>query len=152
MQNGGNIAQNPLPTTRFVIVDKLDFKFRTLAYSENSKRYVFIKPSYIEACIQEAKLLPLTPVYLTVVPRDQADYFNTRFDLYGDSYSEFLNLRELDCIIKQMEVYEPQLDKTLMSKLDKRLHTKVAYYNGLSIEDRVCLRARGYRLVTELTE
>ena len=97
-------------------------------------------------------MLPLTPVHLTVVPRDQAEYFNTRFDLYGDSYSEFLNLRELNCLIKQMDVYESQLDKTLMSRLEKRLQTKVAYYNGLSIEDRVCLRVRGYRLVNELTE
>lgn len=52
LENGGSVAQNPLQTTRFVIVDKLDFKFRTLAYCENSYRYVFIKPSYIEACIQ----------------------------------------------------------------------------------------------------
>lgn len=51
-----------------------------------------------------------------------------------------------------MEVFQPQLDKTLISKLEKRLQTKVAYHNGLTIEDRVCLRMRGYRLVTDLTE
>jgi hypothetical protein len=61
--------------------------------------------------------LALSPVYLAVIPRNKADYFNTRFDLYGDSYSEFLNMRELNCILKQMELFDARVDQGLAKKL-----------------------------------
>lgn len=92
------MVQNPLQTTKFIICDKLDFKFRALAFN-NAYQCIFIKPSYINSCIAASKILPLSPVYLTMIPRDRAEYFNSRFDIFGDSYSEFLGMGELDLLL-----------------------------------------------------
>ena len=50
MENGGSVVQNPVMTTKYVIAEKMDFKFRTLAIS-NPQKYIFIRPIYIDACI-----------------------------------------------------------------------------------------------------
>lgn len=73
----------------------IDFKLRAFQ-KQKDRKYTFIKPNYIINCLHASKILPLSPLYLTVLPEGNAKYFMQNFDRFGDSYTSFLDLRELD--------------------------------------------------------
>mgnify|MGYP000853923808 CR=1 FL=1 len=62
-------------------------------------------------------MVTLSPIYLTSIPKDKLREFNTRFDMYGDSYTEFLNLRELDYILSDMNYFKENVDVGLARKV-----------------------------------
>lgn len=67
MLHDGIIVQNPMSSTQYIITDVIDYKLRAFQ-SQKDKKYTFIKPSYIINCIKANKILPLSPLYLTVLP------------------------------------------------------------------------------------
>ena len=67
MLNAGDVVQNPLPSTQYIVTDTIDFKLRAYQTQKN-KKYTFIKPNYVINCINANKILPLSPLYLTVLP------------------------------------------------------------------------------------
>ncbi len=67
MLHDGGVVQNPMQTTQYIVTDTIDFKFRAFQTQKN-KKYTFIKPNYIMNCIKANKILPLSPLYLTVLP------------------------------------------------------------------------------------
>lgn len=93
--------QNPLPSTQYIITDVIDYKLRAFQ-TQKDKKYTFIKPNYITNCIFANKILPLSPLYLTVLPEGNAKYYRDNFDRFGDSYTNFLDLRELNQILDCM--------------------------------------------------
>jgi hypothetical protein len=71
--------------------------------------------------------------------------------MYGDSYTDFLNLRQLDYILAGMQFYEEQIDSKLVKRIGAGIQEKLVYAEGLDLRQRVGLRMRGYRLLEELT-
>lgn len=67
MSHNGIVVQNPLPSTQYIVTDTIDFKLRAYQ-SHKSKKYCFIKPTYVINCIKANKILRLSPLYLTVIP------------------------------------------------------------------------------------
>lgn len=90
--NNGSVVQNPMITTEYVVADRIDFKLRLLERNQQ-KSFTFVKPQYIFNCIQSETLIPLSPIYLTVLPDDKKDYYLGNFDQFGDSYTSYLNRR-----------------------------------------------------------
>lgn len=92
-------------------------------------------------------LIPLSPIYLTTLPKDKKDYYNENFDKFGDSYSAYLNRRELDEILKSMETskIEYPIDKRLMERicLKKRRSGKVSFCIGIDDMEQLKLRLHG---------
>ena len=93
--NNGRVVQNPMITTEYVVADRIDFKLRLLERNQQQS-FTFIKPQYIFNCIESETLIPLSPIYLTVLPSDKKEYYLDNFDKFGDSYTAYLNRRELD--------------------------------------------------------
>jgi hypothetical protein len=67
MLHDGNIVQNPMNSTQYIVTDVIDYKLRAYQ-SQKDKKYTFIKPKYILNCISANKILPLSPLYLMVLP------------------------------------------------------------------------------------
>lgn len=95
MLHDGIVVQNPLPSTHYIVTETIDFKLRAYQTQKN-KKYTFIKPKYITNCINANKILSLSPIYLTVLPEGNAKYYRDNFDKFGDSYTSYLDLRELN--------------------------------------------------------
>ena len=95
MLNDGIVVQNPMEGTQYIVTDVIDFKLRAFQ-KQKERKYTFIKPNYVINCIQANKILPLSPLYLTVLPEGNSKYFMDNFDRFGDSYINFLDLRELN--------------------------------------------------------
>jgi hypothetical protein len=72
--NNGKVVQNPMITTEFVVADRVDFKLRLLEKNQQ-KTFTFVRPQYISNCIKAEMLIPLSPIYLTVVPYDKKQYY-----------------------------------------------------------------------------
>ena len=64
------VVQNPMLSTEYVVANEIDFKLRLLERS-GKKKFTYIKPKYIFNCIKAEKLLPLSPIYLTIFPKDE---------------------------------------------------------------------------------
>ena len=64
--NGGKVVKNPLRSTHFIVTNETDFRLRSFERFEH-KKFIFIKPKYIKNCIAADKILPLSPLYLTVL-------------------------------------------------------------------------------------
>lgn len=82
-------------STQYIITDVIDFKLRAFQ-SQRDKNYTFIKPNYVLNCISANKILPLSPLYLTVLPEASFQFYKQNFDRFGDSYTSYIDLRELD--------------------------------------------------------
>jgi len=67
MLHDGTIVQNPMNSTQYIVTDIIDYKLRAYQ-SQKDKKYTFIKPKYIINCIKANKILPLSPLYLMVLP------------------------------------------------------------------------------------
>lgn len=72
--NNGKVVQNPMITTEFVVADRIDFKLRLLEKYQQ-KSFTFIKPQYVINCVETESLLPLSPIYLAVLPLDKQQYY-----------------------------------------------------------------------------
>ena len=81
-----------MQTTQYIVTDTIDFKMRAYQIQKN-KKYTFIKPNYVVNCINANKILKLSPLYLTVLPEGNAKYYMEHYDRFGDSYSDYLDLR-----------------------------------------------------------
>jgi hypothetical protein len=101
MLHDGEVVQNPLPSTQYIVADAIDFKLRAYQ-TQKGKEYTFVKPNYVINCIKANKILSLTPLYLTVLPEGNSKYYLDNFDRFGDSYTTFLDVRELDEILERM--------------------------------------------------
>ena len=95
MLHSGEIVQNPLPSTQYIVTDTIDYKLRAYQ-TQKKKKYIFIKPNYVLNCINANKILSLSPLYLTVLPEGNSKYYMENFDRFGDSYTDFMDVRELD--------------------------------------------------------
>ena len=90
--NGGKITQNPVSTTKYVVAREMDLRLKL--YMENEKKsYIYVKPIYVVSCVESQQILPLSPLYLTIVPKGNEDYYRNNFDLYGDSYTNYIDGR-----------------------------------------------------------
>jgi hypothetical protein len=78
--NGGRVVKNPINTTKFT----------------------FIKPQYIKRCIEAKAILPLSPLYLAVLPSNNSRFYQENFDKFGDSYTTNIDLQELTYIVSHM--------------------------------------------------
>lgn len=67
MLHDGTVVQNPLPSTQYIVTDKIDFKLRAFQ-TQKDKSYIFLRPNYVINCVKANKILPLSPLYLTVLP------------------------------------------------------------------------------------
>lgn len=90
MLHDGVVVQNPMFSTQYIVTDCIDFKLRAFQTQKN-KKYTFIRPNYIINCINANKILPLSPLYLTVLPEGNAQFYRDNFDRFGDSYTNYLN-------------------------------------------------------------
>jgi hypothetical protein len=77
-------------STQYIVTDCIDFKLRAFQTQKN-KKYTFIRPNYIMNCINANKILPLSPLYLTVLAEGNAQFYRDNFDRFGDSYTNYLN-------------------------------------------------------------
>ena len=94
MLHDGIIVQNPMASTQYIVTDVIDFKLRAFQ-AQKERKYTFIKPNYIYNCVKASKILPLSPLYLTVLPERNSTFYKESFDRFGDSYVNFLDQREL---------------------------------------------------------
>lgn len=92
MLHCGTVVQNPMPSTQYIVTDTIDFKLRAYQ-TQKGRRYTFIKPNYIMNCVKANKILRLSPLYLTVLPEGNAKYYMDNFDRFGDSYTDYLDVR-----------------------------------------------------------
>ena len=95
MLHDGTVVQNPMPSTQYIVTDAIDFKLRAYQ-TQKGRRYTFIRPNYIMNCVKANKILRLSPLYLTVLPEGNSKYYMDNFDRFGDSYTDYLDVRELD--------------------------------------------------------
>lgn len=92
--HGGKLTQNPLSSTKYIVAREMDLRLEI--YMKNEKKsYIYVKPIYIVSCVEAQQILPLSPLYLTVVPKDNLTYYQENFDHFGDSYTNYIDLREL---------------------------------------------------------
>lgn len=63
-------------------------------------------------------MVPISPFYLSTIPLSRAQYFNTHFDYFGDSYSDLINRRELEFALGEItDMTNGQIDKELLVSL-----------------------------------
>ena len=74
MLHDGVIVQNPMGSTQYIITDAIDFKLRAFQ-SQKNRKYTFIRPNYVLNCIKANKILPLSPLYLTVLPEANSQFY-----------------------------------------------------------------------------
>lgn len=147
MLHDGEVVQNPLPSTQYIVADAIDFKLRAYQ-TQKGKEYTFVKPNYVINCIKANKILSLTPLYLTVLPEGNSKYYLDNFDRFGDSYTTFLDVRELDEILERMGGGYTENEK-LMDRIciKKRRSGKVSICFGVSELNKVKLRMQDNVLV-----
>lgn len=95
MLHDGKVIQNPMPSTHYIVCDTIDFKLRAY-HTQKDLKFTFIGPNFIIGCIRADKILRLSPLYLTILPTSNARYYMENFDRFGDSYTDYLDIRELD--------------------------------------------------------
>lgn len=152
MLHDGVVVQNPMFSTQYIITDTIDFKLRAFQ-SQKEKKYTFIKPNYVINCINANKILPLSPLYLTVLPEGNAQFYRENFDRFGDSYTNYLDLRELDELLESMNgkyVINDQLISHIT--INYRRKGKISYGINLSELQKIKLKMHGNVFVDSLHE
>ncbi|KAJ3226677.1 DNA ligase (ATP) [Clydaea vesicula] len=93
--NGGNVVQNPVSTTNFVVSDKLTVRVNNLI---SGKRFDVIRTNYIYNCLNAGEVIQLNSRYLLFATDFTKAKLNSIADKYGDLYEEQLtesSLKEL---------------------------------------------------------
>jgi DNA ligase-4 len=150
MLHDGSIVQNPMGSTQYIVTDCIDYKLRAFQ-SQKDKKYTFIKPNYISNCIKANKILPLSPLYLTVLPERSSSFYRDSFDRFGDSYTNYLDLRELDELLDSMNgsyAINEQLINHIT--LNYRRKGKVSYCFNVPELQKVKLKMHGNSFVDSL--
>lgn len=142
-------------TTEFVVSDRIDFRLRLLQRNQQ-KSFTFIRPQYIFNCIKAQILIPLSPIYLTVLPIDKKQYYLSNFDKFGDSYTTFTNRRQLDQILAEMQDEEGVylIDKRLQQKLElkRSRHDKKSLCFGVDDLQVIKLKMFGNKIVDNFSD
>ncbi len=74
MLHDGVIVQNPMGSTQYIISDVIDFKLRAFQ-TQKDRKLTFIRPNYVLNCVKANKILPLSPLYLTVLPEANSQFY-----------------------------------------------------------------------------
>lgn len=125
--------------------------FKVYSYLASGRPYIFIKPKYVFNCIRTKKILPLSPLYLTCLPNNNADYYKNNFDKFCDSYTSYLDLLELDEILATMKNDHPlnaRLDHALSFQIRRRTKTSLCF--GVDELSIIKLKMRGHCIVDSL--
>lgn len=142
--------QNPLASTSFIVADQIDFRLR--AYQlQAGREFTFVRPNYILNCITAEALLPLSPLYLTVLPLKNLSFYRENFDRFHDSYTASLGICELEEILANMNDSYP-INETLVAKIALRQprQGQVTYCIGVSELIRAKLVLAGDVIVDSL--
>lgn len=83
--HGGSITQNPMPTTRLVVVGKHSAKSKNL--SENVKKWDLINVDWLKDCTRQNLCIPLIPKYVIFATEETNKKMLKTVDPYGDFYS-----------------------------------------------------------------
>lgn len=150
--NDGQVVKNPLLTTQFIVTNSVDFRIASFQrYSK--KKYTFIKPKYIKHCIMAKMILPLSPIYLAVLPSNNTTFYLDNFDKFGDSFTSPIDMRELDEILSSMgDNYH--LNDNLISaiSLKPKRNYKVSICFNISDLDIVKLKYHGNQIVNSFEQ
>nr|XP_045601538.1 DNA ligase 4-like [Procambarus clarkii]XP_045601539.1 DNA ligase 4-like [Procambarus clarkii] len=119
VEHGGSFTQHPGQNTHCIITNTMPVRVKNYIHSG---KHNIVRPSWIEACSKNGRLLPWGPLDVIHVRENEKEQMKDLFDEFGDSYTEPADGKSIKRIMDNMKKESwrsPSVDE--MCELDEKL-------------------------------